>query len=231
MKVAIIHARGNSKRIPKKNIKEFNGKPILAYPIETAEKSKLFDRIIVSTDSEEIALIAQECGAEVPYLRPAALADDHTPTQEVLLHDIIQLSKECDIHYACCIYGTSVFCQQKQLHLGLETLKRHQCSTAFSVTSFPCPIYRGLKINESGVLSMLYPEHRLTRSQDLPETYHDAAQFYWVDAMKYLKTPVLYSSDAMPVLIPRHLVQDIDTNEDWKRAEYMYQSLKKGGEL
>lgn len=230
MNIAIIHARGNSKRIPGKNIKIFHDKPIIAYPIEAAKKSGLFSKIVVSTDSEAIADIAKKYGAEF-YMRPAHLADDFTPTQEVLLNDIKELSKNGKIDYACCIYGTAAFCQAEKLIDGFNIIKNNDCNTAFSVTTFDFPIYRGLKLNSLKNLEMIYPEHKLTRSQDLPEAYHDAGQFYWVNAEKFLQNPVLYSTNSKPVVIPRYLVQDIDTLEDWKRAEYMYSALKNSGEI
>ncbi|MCE3232764.1 MAG: neuA [Rickettsiaceae bacterium] len=226
MKVAIIHARGGSKRIPKKNIKLFHDKPIMAYPIAAAKESGVFDRIIVSTDSPEIAEVAKQYGAEVPYFRAAEFADDYTPTQAVLLNDVQILNKEAPIEYACCIYATAAFCTAKYLQEGLNILKNKDANTAFSVTTFDFPIYRALKTNTNGALELVYPEHKLTRSQDLPETFHDAGQFYWVNVQKFIANPVLYSDNSYPVTIPRYLVQDIDTLEDWQRAEYMYTTIK-----
>jgi pseudaminic acid cytidylyltransferase len=227
MKVAVVHARGGSKRIPQKNIKLFFGKPLVFYPLQAALKSEIFDRLVVSTDSEEIAEIAKACGAEVPYLRPKELADDFTPTQDVLKFDIEQLLKDGEVTYACCIYATAVFLKSDYIKKGYETISKNPIRTAFSVTTFPSPIWRALKINTKDQLQLLWPEHRLTRSQDLAEAYHDAGQFYWVNVRRFLKKPVLYSDDAMPVILPRYLVQDIDTPEDWKRAEFMFEALKK----
>jgi pseudaminic acid cytidylyltransferase len=227
MVVAVLHARGGSKRIPQKNIKLFFGKPLIYYPLQAAFNCKIFDRVVISTDSEEIAEISKAHGAEVPYLRPAALADDFTPTEDVLKFDIQQLLKQGDVNYVCCIYATAVFLTSHYLKKGYETIFDNNIVTAFSVTTFPFPIFRALKVNAKNQLEMLWPEHRLTRSQDLPEAYHDAGQFYWVNAKRFLEKPILYSDDAMPVILPRYLVQDIDTIEDWKRAEFMYAALKK----
>ncbi len=227
MIVAVLHARGGSKRIPQKNIKLFFGKPLIYYPLQAALNCKIFDRVVISTDSEEIAEISKAHGAEVPYLRPKALADDFTPTEDVLKFDIQQLLKEGNVTYVCCIYATAVFLKSHYLKKGYETISHNNIITAFSVTTFPFPIFRALKVNEKNQLEMLWPEHRLTRSQDLPEAYHDAGQFYWVNTKRFLENPVLYSDDAMPVILPRYLVQDIDTIEDWKRAEFMYAALKK----
>ena len=227
MIVAVIHARGGSIRIPQKNIKPFLGRPLISYPLQAAFDSGLFDRIVVSTDSEEIAGIAKKHGAEVPYLRPKELSDDFTPTQDVLKFDIEQLSKQEDITYICCIYATAVFLMRKYLKKGFETISENEVTSAFSVTTFPSSIFRALKINSKSQLEMLWPEYRLKRSQDLPETFYDAGQFYWVNTERFLRKPVIYSDDAMPVILPRYLVQDIDTMEDWKEAELMYLSLKK----
>jgi pseudaminic acid cytidylyltransferase len=231
MKIAVIHARGGSKRIPKKNIKPFLGLPLIYYPLQTAFNSGLFDRIVVSTDSREIAEIAGRYGAEVPYMRPKELSDDVTPTQDVLKFDIEQLSDQSDMTYCCCIYATAVFLTAQYLKSGFETIYENEVTSVFSVTTFPSSIFRALKINSKNQIEMLWPEYRLTRSQDLPETVHDAGQFYWVNSERFLKKPIIYSEDAMPVILPRYMVQDIDTMEDWKKAEFMYLSLQKEGIL
>jgi pseudaminic acid cytidylyltransferase len=232
MNVAIIPARGGSKRIPDKNIKDFAGKPIIAYSIEAAEVSGLFDRVFVSTDSEKIALAAKEFGAEVPFVRPKELSDDFTPTTLVLLHALKWLEEQgTPAKFVCCIYATAPFIRPKYLKEGFRLIMRKGVSSVFSVTSFPFPIFRALNINETGCLEMLWPEHELTRSNDLPEAYHDAGQFYWLDSKKFLKTKKVYSNDALPVIIPRYLAQDIDTSEDWKMTEVMYNVAKKRGLL
>jgi pseudaminic acid cytidylyltransferase len=201
---------------------------MIARSIEAAKASGIFDRIIVTTDAEEIAVVARACGAEVPFMRPPELSDDHASTDAVLIHALDWFQKNgIELEYACCLYATAPFVQPGYLRKGLELLKSTGASTGFSVTSFPFPIFRGLKINGKGVLEMFWPEHRMTRSQDLPGAFHDAGQFYWLNVEKYMKAPTLYASDAVPVILPRWLVQDIDTLEDWERAEVMFQTLEK----
>ncbi|WP_415719295.1 pseudaminic acid cytidylyltransferase [Maridesulfovibrio sp.] len=228
MNIAIIPARGGSKRIKNKNIKEFAGKPIIYYSIAAALESGLFDKVIVSTDSDSIATVAEECGATVPFRRPEELSDDHTPTAPVLLHAIEwAIDKGMDVQNGCCIYPTAPFVRYTDLQKGLELLQKNNAHSTFSVTSFPFPIQRALKINDRGYTEMFWPEHENTRSQDLPEAYHDAGQFYWVNCAKFCKNPQLYSSETLPVILPRNLVQDIDTLEDWETAETKFEILKK----
>jgi len=228
MNVCIIPARGGSKRIPKKNIRDFCGKPMIARSIEAARNSAVFDRIIVTTDSEEIAEVAREWGSEVPFMRPPELSDDDASTDAVLIHALDWFQKnDIALEYACCLYATAPFVQPEYLRQGLELLTSTGASSALSVTSFPFPIFRGLKINTQGALEMFWPEYRMTRSQDLPEAFHDAGQFYWMNVAKYVQSPVLYAPDALPVILPRHFVQDIDTQEDWTRAEIIYNLLER----
>ena len=223
MIVAIIPARSGSKRIPQKNIKPFAGKPIIAYSIAAAKASGIFDKIIVSTDSEAIAQIATGYGAEIPFLRPTELSDDMTGTDAVVIHALKHLiSQGCLLDYVCCIAATAPFVRAQDIRRGFETLKTKGASSLFSVTTFPYPIFRALKLNEKGFLEMCWPEHLKTRSQDLPETYHDAAQFYWANAKAYLHQQSFLSTDAIPFVLPRYLVQDIDTPEDWETAETMH---------
>jgi len=225
--VAIIPARGGSKRIPAKNIKEFLGKPIIAYSIAAAKQSGLFERIIVSTDSEAIAEVANRYGAETPFMRPEEIADDFTTTAAVLAHALQWLAAHgSEAQHACCIYATAPFIQVHYLKAGYELLTGKGATSVFPVTTFPFSIFRALKINDDGRLAMFWPEHELTRSNDLPEAYHDAGQFYWVDCKVFLEKQQLYSDDSLPVVVPRHLVQDIDTPEDWTRAEMMYKALQ-----
>jgi N-acylneuraminate cytidylyltransferase len=226
MNVAIIPARIGSKRIPKKNIKIFHGKPMIAYSIQAALKTKLFSSIIVSTDSMELANIAITYGAEVPFIRPAELSDDFTGTDAVILHALNYLIDHgADIQYVCCIYATAPFISASYIKKGFDLLKKENATSAFSVTTYPYPIYRSLKISEDGRLQMIWPDYMNVRSQDLSEAYHDAGQFYWADAQKYLIEKNIFSKDAVPVVLPRYLVQDIDTDEDWQRAEAMYKVL------
>jgi pseudaminic acid cytidylyltransferase len=223
--IAVVPARGGSKRIPHKNIKEFCGKPMIAYSIEAAKNVGIFDRIIVSTDSKEIASIAKKFGAEVPFMRPHKLADDHTGTDAVIFHVLKRLMEDGEeIDYICCIYATAPFVKAEYIIKGYNMLRDEHATSCFSVTTYPFPIFRSLKINSQNRLEMFWPEYRETRSQDLPEAYHDAGQFYWADAKKYLKEKQFYSKDAVPVILPRYLVQDIDTIEDWVTAELMFRS-------
>ncbi len=223
--VAIIPARGGSKRIPDKNIKIFAGKPIIAYSIQTALASGLFDRVIVSTDSERISQTAVAFGAEVPFTRPAELSDDFTATASVVVHALEWLVRNGSMPtYFCCIYATAPFLAAPYLKQGLKILADNKATTSFAVTLFPFTIQRALEIDTSGRIRMLWPEHETTRSNDLPERYHDAGQFYWGDTEKFLKEKRLYAYDSLPIVLPRHLVVDIDTPEDWVRAEIMYKT-------
>jgi len=227
--VAIIPARGGSKRIPRKNLLPFDGVPMIVRSIRTALDSGLFEQVVVSTDDAEIAELALAHGAQVPFLRPAELADDFTGTAAVIVHALQQLPA---FDYACCVYATAPLLQARFLREGFELLQQHpQRSFAFSVCSFGFPVQRALTLDGQGALTALYPEFRQTRSQDLPEAFQDAGQFYWGRSEAWLRGDVLYSPASLPVILPRHLVQDIDTLQDWKRAEYLYAALKAGGEL
>jgi len=231
VRLAVIPARGGSKRIPRKNIRPFAGKPIVAYSIEAARASALFDRVIVSTDDEEIARVARDCGAETPFVRPRELSDDHTGTNAVVRHAISWCGEHGALpQHVCCIYATAPFVQPRYLREGYERLVASGKSFAFSVTSFAFPIQRALRIGADGCVQPIWPEYIARRSQDLEEAYHDAGQFYWGTARAFLDDVVLYSAASVPVILPRHLVQDIDTEEDWVRAELMFGALqaKKG---
>jgi N-acylneuraminate cytidylyltransferase len=231
--IAIIPARGGSKRIPRKNLKPFDGVPMIARSIQTALDCGLFSRVVVSTDDEEIAALARTHGAQVPFMRPAALADDFTGTAAVIVHALQALREQgSQFDYACCIYATAPLLQARFLEQGLQLLQQHpDKSFAFSVCDFGFPVQRALTMDHQGALTALYPEFRNTRSQDLPAAYQDAGQFYWGRSNAWLRGEVLYSPASLPVILPRHLVQDIDTSEDWKRAEYLYAALKASGEL
>jgi len=231
--VAIIPARGGSKRIARKNLKLFNGLPMIVWSIRAALDSGLFDQVVVSTDDQEIAEVARAHGAQVPFMRPPALADDFTGTAAVIVHALETLLEQGQhFDYACCIYATAPLLQARYLEQGLQRLIQHpQKSYAFSVCGFAAVVQRALTVDAEGALEALYPQYRETRSQDLPEAYHDAGQFYWGRTLAWLRGDVLFSSRSLPVILPRYLVQDIDTLEDWKRAEYLYAALKAGGEL
>lgn len=226
MNIAIIPARGGSKRLPKKNIRPFLGKPVIQYSIDAAIKSGLFSRVIVSTDSEDIAKIAIECGVEVPFMRPDSISDDFTPLADVVHHALTQLqSRGISYEYVCCILATAPFIRIEDLKKGLDIITSRKASSAFTVTTYPFPIFRALKITEEERLKMFWPEHKLSRSNDLPKAYHDAGQFYWLDTAKLLETKKIYTSDAAPVVVPRFMVQDIDTEEDWEMAEHLYRAI------
>jgi pseudaminic acid cytidylyltransferase len=225
--VAVIPARGGSKRIPHKNIKSFCGKPMIAYSIEAAKNAGIFDRIIVSTDSKEIASIAKNFEAEIPFIRPMELADDFTGTDAVILHALKRLMEDGEkIDYVCCIYATAPFVKAEYIVKGYNLLCDKNAASCFSVTTYPFPIFRSLIINNQDRLEILWPEYKETRSQDLIEAYHDAGQFYWAEVKNYLKEKQFYSKDAVPVILPRYLVQDIDTAEDWETAEKMHSVLQ-----
>ena len=228
--IAIIPARGGSKRIPRKNIKDFFSKPLIAYSIEVALSSKLFDRVIVSTDDAEIAEIAREYGAEVPFIRSAELSDDFSSTTDVVKECVEKLKqKDYKFDFVCTIYATAPFLDAKYLKEAYQKLKNSTAHMAFSVTTMPFPIQRTFKIDADGRCEMFTPQHYHSRSQDLEEAYQDAGQFYW-ENLNIPTDKIPFSKDSIPIVLPRHLVQDIDTLEDFKRAEVMYEVLQKAKE-
>jgi len=225
-RVAIIPARGGSKRIPGKNIKHFLGRPMISYPINAIKDSGLFERIIVSTDDEEIAEVARQEGAEVPFMRPADLSDDFTGTGPVTNHAIDWLiSQNQKPDYVCCVYATTPLLTSEYLKKGWELLIESGRKFAFSVASFPFPIQRALKMTKNSGIIAFQPECIPMRSQDLEPAFHDAGQFYWGKTDAFLGDGNMLSDDTAPVVLPRYLVQDIDDEEDWRRAELMYQVL------
>lgn len=227
--IAIIPARGGSKRIPHKNIKLFCGKPIISYSIEAALNAGVFDTVLVSTDDEKIAEIAREYGAIVPFLRPAYLADDYTGTTEVVEHAIYEWQLMGNkVDFVCCIYATAPFIQTEFIREAMDKLKQHSSKrSAFTVCKFNYPIQRSFTIqppdnNVIPVDASALPK----RSQDLPSVYHDAGQFYVAKAEDYLnKSFNIFSDSSVPIILPHYLVQDIDDEDDWRRAEYMYQAF------
>lgn len=227
MNIAIIPARGGSKRIPRKNIKAFHGKPMIAYSIEAALNSGCFDKVIVSTDDAEIAEIAIKHGAEVPFMRPADISDDYATTLDVIKHAIeFTESQGWAVKNVCCIYATAPFLIPEFIQKGLDELTSAKIDYAFSATSFPFPIQRALKLSDEHRVEMFQPEHLNTRSQDLEEAYHDAGQFYWGTKSAFLQRKPFFSPQSKAVLLPRKRVQDIDTNEDWELAEALYKALQ-----
>jgi N-acylneuraminate cytidylyltransferase len=225
MKLAVIPARGGSKRIPRKNIKNFCGKPIISYSILAAIESNLFDRVLVSTDDEEIAAVSREYGADVPFVRPPDLANDHAGTLPVIHHAIDTLKNMGEQYeHVCCLYATAPFVNPSDLTRGFEILKTSGAEYAITTTSFAYPIQRALKFTLSGRIAMFQPENYYKRSQDLEHAYHDAGQFYWGKASAYLQRLPFFAEHSVPVLLPRQRVQDIDTLEDWERAELMHKA-------
>ncbi|MCL7945964.1 pseudaminic acid cytidylyltransferase [Marinobacter sp. ATCH36] len=226
-RVAVIPARGGSKRIPRKNIREFCGKPMIAWSVEAALQSGCFDRVVVSTDSREIAGIADQYGAEVPFIRPSNLSGDLTGTLPVMAHAVnalIDLEQDAKA-MVCCIYATAPFVRSIDIARGYEMLVNSDGDFAFSVTTYPYPIQRSLRMTPGGRVEMFWPEYFQTRSQDLEEAWHDAGQFYWGRAEAWAQQRPIFSPQSLPVLLQRYRVQDIDSEEDWVRAEYMFRAL------
>ena len=221
-KIAIIPARGGSKRIPRKNIKEFLGKPIIAYSIETALKSQIFDIVMVSTDDDEIAEVAKSYGAEVPFMRSTELSSDTAGTVPVLI-EVLEMYAKQNIYfkYGCCIYPCAPLVTSERLRKGMGLLISENCDTVMPIVRFSYPPQRGLVIR-NGLSVMLEPKNLAVRSQDLEPIYHDAGQFYCfsVEALKEQKT--LFCKYTRPIVLSELEVQDIDTTEDWKIAEMKF---------
>ncbi len=231
MKLAVIPARGGSKRIPRKNIKPFGGKPIISWTIEAARESGCFDQITVSTDDHEIAEVALRLGAEVPFLRPDNLADDDTATIPVIRHAIEWfIERGYNYDYVCCLYATAPFISAEDIARALAIIEGNNLDYVFPVTGYPFPIQRAIRITEQGTVEMFYPENYRVRSQDLEQAWHDAGQFYWGRVGAWLTEKPIFSSRSAPIVLPRIRVQDIDTPEDWYLAEMMYEVLRSKGE-
>ena len=229
MRVAVVPARGGSKRVPRKNIKLFHGRPMIAYAITAAQRSKLFDRVIVSTDDEEIAQIAKKHGAEVPFLRPAELSDDQTPTVPVIAHSIKSLKEmNWSVTEACCIYPGVPFISANDLWMAYEKLKNSDAHYVFPITNFPSPIQRALRLLSDGAVEPFYPEFVSTRTQDLEAGFYDVGQFYWGKAQAWLDGMNIHQN-AKTIVIPEWRVVDIDTLADWDRAELLYSTLRDKG--
>lgn len=231
MNICVIPARGGSKRIPQKNIKNFNGKPIIAYSIEAALNSNCFSHVIVSTDDSEIAKVAKQYGADVPFIRPEELSNDYVGTIPVIKHTIEWMDNHHHIDNVCCLYATAPFIQSKILSKAYQQLIDSKKDYCFSVTSYAFPIQRALKIEQGNKVNMFYPEYFDKRSQDLEDAYHDAGQFYWGKAQAFKDELTLFSEVSSPFVLPRYLVQDIDTMEDWIMAESMFKVLQNNERL
>ncbi|MFB1489885.1 MULTISPECIES: pseudaminic acid cytidylyltransferase [unclassified Thiocapsa] len=225
--LCVIPARGGSKRIPRKNIRDFSGKPMIAWSIAAAQESGLFEHIIVSTDDDEVAAIAESLGAEVPFRRPAALADDHTATRPVIIHAIREAERDFGHpDHVCVIYPTAPFIQVADIQRGLARLIAAHADFAFSATSFAYPIQRALRLTPTGGVAMIQPEHCQTRSQDLEPAFHDAGQFYWGRTEVFLEDRATFSDGSVPIILPNWRVVDVDNEEDWQRAELLFRALK-----
>lgn len=227
MRIAVIPARGGSKRIPRKNIKDFCGKPMIAWSIEAAKTSGLFDHIIVSTDDDEIAKVAKGWGAEVPFKRPDILSHDHAGTTEVVAH-ATQWARDqgWPVTAVCCIYATAPLIQVDDFKRGLEALESGDWAYAFTATDFEASIFRSFQKKRDGGIEMFFPEHFSTRSQDLPKALHDAGQFYWGKPSAWMEGKPIFAEHSTPLIIPRWRVQDIDDEADWIRAEFIHRQLK-----
>lgn len=228
--VAIIPARGGSKRIKHKNIRLFDGIPLIAHSINTAKQSGCFDAVVVSTDNDEIAAVAEQFGALVPFRRPAALADDHTGTTPVVQHALQTLNTlGVSPQWCCCIYATAPLMSAAMLQQAKATLVADDnIDFVFSACEFSFPIQRALITDMHGGIKPFDPQSIGKRSQDLPKTYHDAGQFYWGKSAAFLDpTSRVFGPRARMQLLPEHLVADIDTEDDWHRAELLYRLLQR----
>ena len=223
--IAVIPARGGSKRIPRKNINDFCGKPMIAWPIEAAKASGLFDHIIVSTDDAEIAEVAKEWGTEVPFMRPPELSDDHASTDSVVLHAVQESQRIYgSLRLGCCVYATSPFLTTGDLNRGLDMLLAHKATSAFPVVKYDFPIEQAFLLDGARPCAT-WPDKLKERSQDLPDHYHDAGMFYWFDVEKFLTESRLFCDDSVAFVIPSDRYQDINTPEDWEHAEIRFRVI------
>jgi N-acylneuraminate cytidylyltransferase len=226
MRIAVVPARGGSKRIPRKNIRPFCGRPILAWPIEIARGSGLFEHVLVSTDDPEIAALAEREGAEAPFVRPTELADDFATTADVVAHAADWATAQgWPLAAVCCIYPTAPLLEREDLRRGLEALN-DGWDFAFSATPFESSVFRAFRELPEGGVEMLFPEHAATRTQDLPRALHDAGQFYWGQPSAWTERRPIFGPRSRPVLIPPWRVRDIDDEEDWARAEAIFRRTK-----
>ncbi len=224
--VAIIPARGGSKRIPGKNIRNFLGKPVIAYSIEAALNSKLFDEVMVSTDDETIAQIAKEYGADVPFMRSVANSGDFATTVDVILEVLSQYEADGkNFTTGCCIYPTAPFVSSELLQRALQLMNNQNFDTVFPIVQFDYPIQRSLQINQDGKVSMVWPEFLLSRSQELPGRFHDTGQFYWFKSESLVKEKALFGNNSGALVLGSLECHDIDTPEDWELAELKYKRL------
>ena len=226
-KLAVITARGGSKRIPKKNIKEFCGKPIIAYAIRAALDSNIFDEVMVSTDNEEIKKVALAYGAKVPFMRSAQNADDYATTEDVIMEVVTEYQKRGQRYpYVCCIYPTAPFIEESILKKAMQIMEEKRPAVVIPVVEFSYPPQRCFIVDERGYAKFKYPEYVQARSQDLEKEYHDAGQFYVYNMKKLFEKKGIIKDDFFSIILPEMMVQDIDTLNDWKLAELKYQLLR-----
>ncbi|MHA7879274.1 MAG: pseudaminic acid cytidylyltransferase [Saccharospirillum sp.] len=228
MNVCIIPARGGSKRIPRKNVRPFLGQPLIAYSIREALSSGLFSDVIVSTDDREIAEVARQWGASVPFMRPSELADDHANTFDLMAHAAQWVTEhKPQTEFLCCLYATAPFVQAQYLRQGLETLRSaRDANYCYSITDYAFPIQRSVRLNSAGFVVPWMPEYMLKRSQDLEAFYHDAGQFYWGRLSAFANGSPFFAQASLGVILPRYRVVDIDTEDDWVMAEVQYRTLE-----
>lgn len=225
--LCIIPARGGSKRIPRKNIKNFLGKPIIAYSIEAAIRSELFDEIMVSTDDQEIADVAVQYGAKVPFFRSKENSDDFATTGDVI-EEVLNVYKNRNrfFNMICCLYATAPMISIEKLKMGFLKLKEEGYSSVFPIVEFHYPVLRGLRVTQNGMVSMFWPEHISSRSQDLDKVYHDAGQWYWLKVDNFEREKKIFTQNSGGIILEPLEVQDIDTDLDWKQAEIKYELLQ-----
>ena len=232
MDIAVIAARGGSTRIKHKNIRPFCGKPIIEYAIAAALSSKLFAHVVVSTDSEDIARVAKEAGALIPFVRPPALADNAVPLADVIYHATDWMLQNCGtIRFVCALYANSPLIRVSDLRRGLLNIQDNDADAAIAVARFRSPIHRALQITAGDRLRMLWPEFEMTHSTDVPTMYHHAAHFIWLKVERFMISRRIFTDNSVPVIIPGYLGNDIDDEEDWVTTEVLYDVCKRNGLL
>lgn len=229
MKIAVIPARGKSKRIPRKNIRSFLGKPIIAWVIQSAIRSNCFDEVVVSTDDHEISEIAKIYGASVPFIRPDHLSDDHTGTSDVIRHAIQWFDANGKVpEYICCMYATAPFIISSDIIRSLNILIENRVDYVFSVSRYSYPIQRALGFTNDKKVKLFFPSFLESRSQDLNEAFHDAGQFYWGTRDAWISKKAIVSGSTIPFFLPEYQVQDIDNEDDWRMAEFKFKAFMNG---
>jgi len=229
VRIAVIPARGGSKRVEGKNIRLLAGRPLITWVITTLIESELFNRVVVSTDDQEISLIAESAGAWVPFVRPAELAEDHSSTDEVLVHALNWLNaNEKFPTFCCCVYPTSVLITKEMLTESFDLIKANNAHSVAVVKKYQHPIFRALSKDHEQRINYVWPENRVSRTQDLAETYYDAGQFYWISTESYLKDPRLLTSSSMGYVVPIDKTWDIDSEEDFAIVNRMFLRKQEG---